>query len=569
MTTTKTSTCNLSRHLTPFIELVETEKIKTDKEIKALVKHIRWCFENENIFVDDELADKYLGMAKYFPFDQVFPWQEFVITLHDCCFYQDSAIPRWPDLFCMIGRGAGKDGTIALESAALASPYNGIKGYDVDICANNEEQALRPVLDIVSAFDGADPPEKKKLKKYFHWLKESVECTRTQAMIRGRTNNPKGKDGMRSGIVVFNEIHQYENYNNINVFTTGLGKHPHPRRSYFTTNGDVREGPLDDLLDTSEGILFGGDPDNGLLPFVCRLDSKDEVHDPSNWEKANPSLPYLPHLRQEIEKEYRDWVKSPARLPAFMTKRMNIPDGSSEIKVTDYKNIKATNIELPDMTGWNCVVGIDFSKVTDWVSVDLHFKQGDKRYDISHSWMCTASKDIPRLRCPWQEWVDKGRLTLVDDVEIHPEYITDYISQYRTIYTIRGIAIDDFRYALMARALNEIGFDPKEKKNLKLVRPSDIMRVAPVIDSVFANQNFAWDDAPELRWAANNTKLIRYGRKLGTSGDADIGNYVYGKIEAKSRKTDPFMALVAAMTIEDRIIERRSGKRRSLPTIVY
>ena len=547
MTTTKTSTCNLSRHLTPFIELVETEKIKTDKEIKALVKHIRWCFENENIFVDDELADKYLGMAKYFPFDQVFPWQEFVITLHDCSFYQDSAIPRWPDLFCMIGRGAGKDGTIALESAALASPYNGIKGYDVDICANNEEQALRPVLDIVSAFDGADPPEKKKLKKYFHWLKESVECTRTQAMIRGRTNNPKGKDGMRSGI----------------------GKHPHPRRSYFTTNGDVREGPLDDLLDTSEGILFGGDPDNGLLPFVCRLDSKDEVHDPSNWEKANPSLPYLPHLRQEIEKEYRDWVKSPARLPAFMTKRMNIPDGSSEIKVTDYKNIKATNIELPDMTGWNCVVGIDFSKVTDWVSVDLHFKQGDKRYDISHSWMCTASKDIPRLRCPWQEWVDKGRLTLVDDVEIHPEYITDYISQYRTIYTIRGIAIDDFRYALMARALNEIGFDPKEKKNLKLVRPSDIMRVAPVIDSVFANQNFAWDDAPELRWAANNTKLIRYGRKLGTSGDADIGNYVYGKIEAKSRKTDPFMALVAAMTIEDRIIERRSGKRRSLPTIVY
>jgi hypothetical protein len=35
--------------------------------------------------------------------------------------------------------------------------------------------------------------------------------------------------------------------------------------------------------------------------------------------------------------------------------------------------------------------------------------------------------------------------------------------------------------------------------------------------------------------------------------DADIGNYVYGKIEAKSRKTDPFMALVASMTIEDMI----------------
>lgn len=48
-------------------------------------------------------------------------------------------------------------------------------------------------------------------------------------------------------------------------------------------------------------------------------------------------------------------------------------------------------------------------------------------------------------------------------------------------------------------------------------------------------------------------KMIPYGRKPGKKDDADIGNYVYGKIEAKSRKTDPFMALVASMTIEDMI----------------
>lgn len=556
-------------HLQPFIDLVESGELRTSKEVKALVGHVKYCLDNEDIYVDEELADHYLALAKYFPFEEVFPWQSFVITLHDATFWRDSGIPRWPDLFCMLGRGAGKDGTIALESVALASPYNGIQGYDVDVCANNEEQALRPVLDIVDAFDSAGPALKKKLKKYFNWKKESVESLRTKAQIRGRTNNPKGKDGMRSGIVVFNEIHQYENYNNINVFTTGLGKHPHPRRSYFTTNGNIREGPLDDLIETSEGILFGGDPDNGLLPFICRLDSKEDVDDPENWEKANPSLPYLPALRQETEKEYREWKQNPARLPAFMEKRMNLPDGASEIKVTDYGNIKATNRELPDLTGWTCVAGIDFSKITDWVSVDLHFKQGDQRFDISHSWMCTASKDIPRLKCPWKEWAAAGRLTLVDDVEIHPEVITDYLYSMRALYQIRGIAIDDFRFALLARALADIGFDPKEKKNLKLVRPSDVMRVAPVIDSCFANQYFRWGDAPELRWATNNTKLIRYGRKIGSSGDADVGNYVYGKIEAKSRKTDPFMALVAAMTIEDRIIERRTSRRRKLDVVTY
>ena len=545
-----------SEHLTRFTDKIDSGEIRVCKEVSALVDHIKYCFDTEDIYINETQADKYIALARYFPWGEVFEWQEFVITLHDCTYWTDSDMPRWPDLFCMIGRGAGKDGTIALESVALASQYNGISAYDVDICANNEEQALRPVLDIVSAFDA--PEYQKKLKRFFTWKKESVTNLTTKSIIQGRTNNPKGKDGLRSGIVIFNEIHQYEDYRNINVFTTGLGKKKHPRRSYYTTNGDVREGPLDDILETAEGILFSGDPDNGLLPFICKLDSKEEVDNPDMWEKANPSLPHLPDLRTEIKKEYAEWKKSPARLPAFMTKRMNIPDSASEIQVTAYDNIKATNAELPDMHGWTCVAGIDYSKITDFASVILHFRQGDVRYDIGHSWLCAKSTDIPRMKCPWKEWAQNGRLTVVDDVEINPHYITDWLKDAKKNYNIRALAIDDFRFALLAGALEEIGFDCKARKNLKMVRPSDIMRVAPVIDSLFANHNLVWGDAPEMRWATNNTKLIRYGRNLGQSDDADLGNFVYGKIEGKSRKTDPFMAFVAAMTIEDRIIERKS-----------
>lgn len=539
----------MNKHIQEWMDIVEKGTYATCKEQKALVKRVRWCFEHEAIYVDEEQLEKYLGLAKYFPFDDVFPWQKFVIALHDCTYWKDTGMPRWPDLFCMIGRGAGKDGTIALESTCLMSPYNGIQEYDVDICANNEDQAMRPVQDVINAFE--EPAVIKKLKKFFYWTKEVVKCIKTKSVMRGRTNSPKGKDGLRSGIVVFNEIHQYEDYKNIDVFTTGLGKKKHPRRSYYTTNGNVREGPLDDLLETSEGILFGNDPDNGLLPFICRLDSKDEVDDESNWPKANPSLPYLPHLLEEIRKEYREWKKNPRRLPAFMTKRMNIPENAEETPVTDWENIKATNITLPDLERWSCTCGIDFSKITDWVSVNLHFRDGDLRYDISHSWLCLKSRDIPRMKCPWREWAKEGRLTLVDDVEIHPSLLTEYIQQAKRRYAIKMLAIDDFRFALLSKYLQEIGFDTKVNKNLKMVRPSDIMKVATVIDSCFANQWFRWGDAPELRWATNNTKMIRSGRKPGKEDDADMGNYVYGKIEGKSRKTDPFMALVASMVVED------------------
>lgn len=541
--------CKMHPFVQEWIDIVEKKTYAVSKDQELLVKHVKKCFETEDIYIDEKQAEHYIGLAKYFPFEEIFPWQKFVITLHDCTYWKDSGLPRWPDLFCMIGRGAGKDGTIALESVALMSPYNGIPEYDVDICANNEDQAMRPLTDVINAFE--NPKYIQKIKRFFYWTKEKVVSLKTKSTMKGRTNSPKGKDGLRSGICIFNEIHQYEDYKNINVFTTGLGKKKHPRRSYYTTNGDVREGPLDDLMETAEGILQRGEPDNGLLPFICRLNKKEDVHDESNWPAANPSLPYLPNLLEEIRKEYREWKKDPKRLPAFMTKRMNIPESAEEMQVTDWENIKLTAIVLPDLKRWACVIGIDYTKITDWASIDIHFRDRDIRYDISHSWMCAQSKDIPRMKCPWKEWEKQGRLTVVDDVEIHPTLLIDYIQQAKKDFTIKGLAIDDFRFALLSKYLLEAGFDMKTNKNLKMVRPSDIMRVVPVIDSCFANQYFRWGEAPELRWATNNTKLIRHGRKAGQSDDFDLGNYVYGKIEGKSRKTDPFMALVAAMTIED------------------
>lgn len=541
--------CDLPPEVRGWIDIVENGTYRSCEEQQLLVEHIQRCFETEDIYIDRAQLSNYMKICeKYIPFE-LFPWQKFVIALHDCTYWRGSGQVRWPDLFCMLGRGAGKDGTIAVESMCLTSPYNGIREYDVDICANNEEQAVRPVQDLTGFFE--EPGTIKKIKRFYNWTKERVICTKTRSVIKGRTNSPKGKDGLRSGIVVFNEIHQYPNYDNINVFTTGLGKKKHPRRSYYTTNGDVREGPLDDLLDEAEDILRSGADDNGLLPFICKLDSKEDVHDEANWPKANPSLPYLPNLLSEIRKEYRDWSKNPDRLPAFMSKRMNLPEAMKEAAVADWDSIAATNQEIPDLKGWNCTVGVDYSKTTDWMAVNFHFKNGDKRYDINKAWICRDSRDIPRLKCPWREWAKTEYLEYVDDVEIHPSIVAGYIQEMGRKYNIAMVAIDSYRYSLLSDALSKVGIS-KELKNLMLVKQTDIIKVVPVIDHCFLNHYFHWGNNPVLRWATNNTKTIRYGRDAG----ADKGSFVYAKIEGKSRKTDPFMALVASMVAEPTIKER-------------
>lgn len=531
-----------------WIDIVEKNIYETCEEQKLLVKYIKKCFMTEKIYIDMEQLAHYMGLAeKYLPFP-LFEWEKFVITLHDCTYWEDSGMPRWEDLFCLIGRGAGKDGMIAFETFCLSSPYNGVKEYDVDICANNEEQAVRPVSDLTNWLE--EPKNTKKLKKFYSWTKQRIVCTKTKSVIKGRTNNPKGKDGLRSGIVIFNEIHQYENYANIDVFTTGLGKKKHPRRSYYTTDGETREGPLDDLKEDAEEILHSQCNDNGLLPFICKLDSETEVHNEKFWTKANPSLPYLPNLLLEIRKEYKDWVKNPERIGSFLSRRMNIPKSFKEAAAVPWEQIEKTKKEMPDLSGKQCVVGIDYAKTSDWVSVNAHFKEGEMRYDKSHSWICSSSKDLHRIKAPWRDWVDKDYATYVEAAEIDPELIAEYIYKLGQKYTIKMVCIDNYRYALMKETLKKIGFSV-EKKNLYLVSQMDILKVVPVIDHLFAAEKLSWGEQPVLRWATNNTKTIRYGRQQG----ADKGSFVYAKIEAKSRKTDPFMAFVASVIKEDEIKE--------------
>lgn len=122
------------------------------------------------------------------------------------------------------------------------------------------------------------------------------------------------------------------------------------------------------------------------------------------WVKANPSLPYFPVLLKEIEKNYieKDYDKTVES--DLYTKRFNLPRNNAEIAVTSYDNVKATNKTLPNMKGWSCVAGIDYAELSDWAAVNLHFKQGEKRYDINHAWICLQSKTLHRVKAPWQQW---------------------------------------------------------------------------------------------------------------------------------------------------------------------
>ena len=45
------------------------------------------------------------------------------------------------------------------------------------------------------------------------------------------------------------------------------------------------------------------------LPFLCHVESEEEITDPAMWYKANPSLQYRPTLMWEIKQELGDYLE--------------------------------------------------------------------------------------------------------------------------------------------------------------------------------------------------------------------------------------------------------------------
>lgn len=528
-------------YIQDYIQSIRSGEVPASREMHQACDYIEGKLNNPDVFVDTEKTKKAVELIERYFRMKLFPWEKFVLALVHC-YYKSSDTLVFTEYLIMMGRGNGKNGFISGVAWYLTTMYHGIPGYNVDIIANSEDQAKTSFEDIYQMLEDTWA----KSKKFFYKSKEEIVSLRTRSYIKFNTSNARTKDGKRSACLIFDEIHEYQNSDTIKVFRSGFGKRKHSRTFYITTDGYVRDGVLDDRLRIAHDVLNGEIKNSRLCPLIYKLDDEKEADNKELWVKANPSLPYLPTLQLEIEQNFIDKDYDPTVASDLYTKRFNLPKGNAEIAVTDYSKVKATSRELPKLDGWACTVGLDYAELSDWASINLHFRRGDQRIDVNHAWICAQSKTLPRVKAPWREWARQGLVTVVEDVSIHPDLLAAYILEAARRYNILMLAMDHYRWTLVSESLRKIGFDAQDKSRVKLVRPSDIMQVEPVIQECFDRELFTWGDNPCLRWAVNNTKRVRSSRSLGV----DTGNFIYAKIDAKSRKTDPWMALVASMVIE-------------------
>lgn len=520
-----------------YIEMVESGAVKTSKEVKQLIKLVKKKLNQPNVIIKvNEIDQAKEFIEKYFPF-KLLPHQDFILACVAGLFYDDDTLV-FNEFLILMGRGAGKNGFIAALSFWFVSKQ-GIRGYNVDIVATSKDQAITSFMDVYNVLE----EHEKKMKKFFHWTKEKITFKSTKATIKYYTNNAKTKDGLRPGVVIFDEIHAYESYDNIKVFTSALGKVEVPRRFYLTTDGDVRGGVLDDFKEVARMVLEGELPNSRMFPFICKLDTEEEVDDFELWEKANPSINYFPHLKQEMITEYENMKIRPAARIEFMTKRMNLPQEETMFTVAPWEQIKATNQPFPEdeLKGQSCVGGIDFADINDFISVGLLFKLNGKRYFKQHTFINKQALKNKNFKIDIQLAVDEGLVTIIDDVINRPEHILGWFEKQSKKYNIKAIASDMYRINYIREVFEQAGFKLEIARSGKITHT----KLQPVVEEMFATESIVFGDNRMMRWYTNNVYVDKDSK----------GNISYEKIEPYLRKTDGFMSLLHALTLDNELKE--------------
>lgn len=546
-----TRRCRL--YIDEYMEAIESGEIPASRRLRKAMPYIRSKLDVPGVCIDEEKTKKAVELIeKYFEIKLV-PWELFIIALVHA--YHEDGTLVFTEFFILVGRGNGKNKFISGLTWYLTTHYHGIRGYNIDIIANSQEQAMTSFNDIYEVLELTWA----KSKKFFYKTKQMIVNLKTNSYIKYNTSNSKTKDGRRSACLVFDEVHEYENWDLINVFRSGFGKREHSRIFYITTNGYVRGGVLDELLELSDKVLSGEITNLRFLPLIYEIDEEEERDDPAMWVKANPSLPYFPTLKFQMEQEYELAKHQPSMASEFMTKRMNRPAVDSYTVVAPWEKIMATNQPIPwdKLKGQTCIGAFDYAQINDFASCGLLFKYKGKRYWIEHTFVChlALKMESRKIKFPVEEMAQQGLITIVHGDIITPEHIANWFIEQARKYHIIDIVADRYRAEIVRDAFHKAGLP----LTIVPAGPPTHAKIAPLVTTMFAEESIVFGDNPTMRWYVSNTCQVLDGK----------GNTTYHKIEPRTRKTDGFFALIHALSKDSELKDPGDFKFLSLGVYTY
>ena len=212
-----------------------------------------------------------------------------------------------------------------------------------------------------------------------------------------------------------------------------------------SSEGTIRNGAGDTIKMELSEILKGEYDNPHVSIWWYKLDSIDEVSDPSAWVKANPNIgKTVTYETYQLDVERAE--KAPAARNDILAKRFGIPLEGYTYYFTYEETIPHRKREYWQMP---CALGCDLSQGDDFCAFTFLFPIGDEVFGVktrSYITSSTLAKLQMAMRIKYEEFMKEGSLivmegTVLDMVQVY-EDLDAHITESN--YDVRCIGYDPY-----------------------------------------------------------------------------------------------------------------------------
>jgi len=459
--------------------------------------------------------------------------------------HQDNGRRRFRKSYWQVGRKNAKSQDLAIQALYEMSGF-GIKSSECYIAATKKDQT-RYVWGEARAISAACPELKGKIVTKFHddLAQKVIMHSKSNSFFARLSEEDKKKgDGSNPQFFALEEYHAHPTSEYYDIGTSGMKTREQPLLTIITTAGFELNFPC--YKEEYRYVSAILDPDNVIendryFVMINELDKDDEgeliddIEDEKVWPKSNPIVCKISEGIESIRDELKVAQDKPEKMRDFLTKTMNV---WCEDKVMGYMNLAkwkgcgaSKEIPFPDLTGFDCRIGVDLTSKLDLASVVFHFDIRElnlKRKVIideqeqivniaiavkQHSFMPQSAyfKRMSDRRVPWDVWKKQGYITVTPGEVFDDRYMEEYIFQQmeKNQWQWKNLGFDLY---------NATQFCNRLKTDRGKTKDEDILEVRQGIPSLheptkdFRELTYAkaiiHENDPVLQWAFGNALIV-------------------------------------------------------------
>ena len=212
-----------------------------------------------------------------------------------------------------------------------------------------------------------------------------------------------------------------------------------------SSEGTVRNGPGDTVKMELMDILKGDYINPHVSIWWYKLDSIDEVADPSMWVKANPNLgKTVSYETYQLDVDRAE--KAPATRNDILAKRFGIPMEGYTYFFTYEETLKHKKRDYWQMP---CALGADLSQGDDFCAFTFLFPLNENAFGIktrNYITERTLMKLPSAMRIKYEEFINEGSLivmpgTVLDMMEVYDDLDNHIIERD---YDVRAFGYDPY-----------------------------------------------------------------------------------------------------------------------------